>query len=333
MRVPSFKNLLSTKCLNEIIENGGPSINGVKIFDCTYSVNAKPDWKNFQMNELGRFDELMKKSSKHKEEFLKCHIPHAYHFDLDCAMFPGRYERFSFYQPEFFEIYAQKLGINKGDHLVFYSRGPYNGMMFSAKTFWLFKCYGHKDMSILDGGFAKWCKDGFKTECGTCSENVEMGNWSGSDNFSINVKYSELIKKDDSGKDMFEQTSSTVFLDARSENVYKGSVETGLNPYFVDGSYIPGTINIPANEFFKEDGTFKEADVIKNVINKRNINIIDENGKQKKQIITFCSTGTQATILNFALENIYPNIETKLWNGGLKELEVRNPKRISGKDF
>lgn len=64
MRIPSLKRVLPTKCLNEIIENGGPAINGVKILDCTYSITPKPNWKDFQMNELGQFDKLMKKSSK-----------------------------------------------------------------------------------------------------------------------------------------------------------------------------------------------------------------------------------------------------------------------------
>ncbi|CEF69214.1 Sulfurtransferase [Strongyloides ratti] len=331
MHILDLKKVLSTKCLNEIITNGGPKINGVKILDCTYSVTPKPNWEKFQMNELGQFNKLMEKSSKHKQDYLTSHIPHGTFFDFDCAMFPGRYERFSFYQPELFEIYAKKLGINRYEHLVFYSRGPYNGALFAAKAFRLFKCYGHENMSILDGGFDKWCKDGFKIESGTNDENNEIGNWSGSDNFSINVKYSELVKKNDDEKDMFEDLSKTIFLDARSENVYNGQTETGLNPYFVDGCYIPGTINLPATEFFNSDGTFKDELEIKNILNKKNIDIVDVDGKQKKEVVTFCNTGTQATILNFVLEHIYPKVKTRLWNGGLKELEVRNPKRISGK--
>lgn len=246
-------------------------------------------------------------------------------------MFPGRYERFSFYQPEFFEIYAQKLGINKGEHLVLYSRGPYNGMMFAAKAFRLFKLYGHNDISILDGGFDKWCKDDFKVESGKNNDDIKLGNWSAIDNFSINVKYSELTKKNNNEKDMFENSSTNILLDARPEMVYNGQVETGLNPYFVDGSYVPGTINLPASEFFNSDGTFKDESEVKNIISEKNIDLVDKDGKQKKEIVTFCNTGTQAPILNFVLENIYPNVETRLWNGGLKELEVRNPKRISGK--
>uniref|UniRef100_A0A0N4ZWH5 Sulfurtransferase n=1 Tax=Parastrongyloides trichosuri TaxID=131310 RepID=A0A0N4ZWH5_PARTI len=331
MTLKLLDKLISTKTLHDIIQNGGAAINGVRILDCTYSVTPKPDWKNFQMYELGQFEKLMKKPSKHKEEYLKSHIPSANHFDLDVARFPGRYERFSFYQPELFEIYAHKLGINKGEHLVLYSRGPYNGMLFAANVFWMFKCYGHKDLSVLDGGFNKWCKDLYPVESGSNDENIQLGNWSATDNFKINVKYSELIEKDEEGKDMFDQTTKNLFIDARPTKVYNGEVETGLNPYFVDGSYIPGTVNLPISELFKLDGTLKKEDEVKDVIGKKNLDIIDDEGKKKKEVITFCNTGTQATILNFVFENIYPKIETRLWNGSLKELEVRNPKRISGK--
>lgn len=64
MHILDLKKVLSTKCLNEIITNGGPKINGVKILDCTYSVTPKPNWEKFQMNELGQFNKLMEKSSK-----------------------------------------------------------------------------------------------------------------------------------------------------------------------------------------------------------------------------------------------------------------------------
>lgn len=36
-------------------------------------------------------------------------------------------------------LLIQMVGVNKGEHIILYSRGPLGGMMFSAKFAWLFK--------------------------------------------------------------------------------------------------------------------------------------------------------------------------------------------------
>lgn len=72
------------------------------------------------------------------------HIPGAVHFDMDVGQFPGKYERFSLYEPEMFEKYAQLLGINGDEHLILYGRGPFGGMLFPSRCFMVFK------VSIVD---------------------------------------------------------------------------------------------------------------------------------------------------------------------------------------
>jgi 3-mercaptopyruvate sulfurtransferase SseA len=60
---------------------------------------------------------------RHRDSYLDSHIPTAAHLDLNIAMYPGKYEKFSLYEPEIFEKYIQSLGINTNDYLVLYGRG------------------------------------------------------------------------------------------------------------------------------------------------------------------------------------------------------------------
>ena len=94
-------------------------------------------------------------------------------------MYPSRYERFAMYEPKIFERYAQMLGISNDQHLVFYDRGRFSGMLFSSRCYWLFKVskharcdasihelsyqgYGHEKLSLLNGVSGKRVRNNFK---------------------------------------------------------------------------------------------------------------------------------------------------------------------------
>uniref|UniRef100_A0AC35U1W7 MFS domain-containing protein n=1 Tax=Rhabditophanes sp. KR3021 TaxID=114890 RepID=A0AC35U1W7_9BILA len=309
MRTIGLSKLLPVKKVHDIIKNGGSTQNGVRILDCTYNVSAKPDPELFLKNEFGKFDLLMQKPSRHKADFLKSHIPTAVHFDLDCGMYPSKYERFAYYEPELFEQYAQKIGIDKDDHLIFYSRGPYNGMLFATKIWWLFKCYGHKNMSVMNGGFETWVGNKLEVESGP-SKIDKKGTFVGRNNFFINVSYDELTKKDENEKDMFGQNDKYNMLDVRPANQFTGEVETGLDPMNVNGAHISGAISLPALEFMNKDGTFKDEEGVKAVLERRNIDTSKTN-------VTSCNAGIQATITSFCMENIYPKVAMRMWSVSL----------------
>lgn len=77
---------------------------------------------------------------RQKDSYLAAHIPTAQFFDIDAAFYPTKYKRFASYPSETFEKYAQLLGINADDHLLFYGRGnPFQTMIFPARVYWLFK--------------------------------------------------------------------------------------------------------------------------------------------------------------------------------------------------
>lgn len=51
--------------------------------------------------------------------------------------------------------------IKTTDRVVIYEN---KGVLFSGRLYWMFRVFGHKNVSILNGGFKKWVDAGFATE-------------------------------------------------------------------------------------------------------------------------------------------------------------------------
>ncbi|KHJ87524.1 hypothetical protein OESDEN_12700 [Oesophagostomum dentatum] len=239
-----------------------------------------------------------------KDIYLSGHIPEAAFFSLDAALYPSRYERFAMYPPELFEKYVQMVGINSGEHLILYSRGAIGGMMFSSKA----AC--SEKLSILNGGLDQWIRQ--KNELSTENVQLPAGNWKASDHLSeYNIKFEEMEQKD-GDKAYLEKTDEVNFLDARVRGQFNG----------VRGSKIAGFKNAPAIELILENGQLKSADQIRQWL--------IENGYNSKQpIVTLCNTGMQAAMLAHIIETAIPETSPRVYNGSMKEMELRDPKRIT----
>ncbi|GMR59809.1 hypothetical protein PMAYCL1PPCAC_30004, partial [Pristionchus mayeri] len=53
--------------------------------------------------------------------------------------------------------------VNKGDAVVVYGRGPFGGMLFAARAWWLLKVYSIHEVAVLEGGIDKWKEEGGAT--------------------------------------------------------------------------------------------------------------------------------------------------------------------------
>jgi len=73
-----------------------------------------------------------------------------------------------------------------------------------------------------------------------------------------------------------------------------------------------------------KDGTMKTSEEIKKFLHERGY-------RDGQPVITTCNTGIQTCLLALALEQAYPNAPVRVYNGSLKEMEIRDPKRISGR--
>uniref|UniRef100_A0A914QBV1 Rhodanese domain-containing protein n=1 Tax=Panagrolaimus davidi TaxID=227884 RepID=A0A914QBV1_9BILA len=297
----SSQRFIEAKELNNLLNEKKGNL---RVLDCTYQMSSKADAEKYAKMCLDDPSAALKNDTPQFQAFAKSHIPTAQHFNLDFAMNPGEFERFSFLEPEKFQQYVQSLGINNNDHV----------------------CYGHGDnISILNGGLDAWSKAGYETESLIDSpQKIPVGNWTAEYSlYDHIINFYDLTTKDRSGKDVFEKSSDVNIFDARPSAQFNNEADSGFDKSKVHGSHIPGTKNLPCNEFIDSNGFILTENKIKEKLDSYGFDF----GKPN---VTLCGMGNQASMLATIIESVYPNAELKVYNGSLKEMELRAPERING---
>ena len=91
------------------------------------------------------------------EEFNSCHIPDARFFDINKISDQSSDLPHMLPNEVFFSKMVGKLGINNDDTIIAYD----NSIFFSsARAWWMFKIFGHKNLKIIDGGLKAWKDQG-----------------------------------------------------------------------------------------------------------------------------------------------------------------------------
>ncbi|CAI2353876.1 unnamed protein product [Caenorhabditis sp. 36 PRJEB53466] len=318
----SLKKIIDVGSVNNLLKKGIINKEGVRLVDCSFAISQRPDWKTFEKEQYGKFEELLAAPSPSRKLYQNGHIPEAIHIDLDIATYPSKYQRFQQYPKELFEQFAQLVGLNNKEHFIFYGKGAFGGMLFASKIAWIFKTYGHENVSLVDGGFDAWRGNGFKVS--TESVKLPRGNWTGEDQLEKYViTFEDLEAKDSEEKQYIEKTSEVNFLDTRVRAQFEGTQETGLDPHLVNGTRIPGFKNAPSSELLAKNGTLKSETEIQSWL--------VQNGYVANQpTVTSCNSGVQAALLAYVMDAVEPSSAPRLYNGSLKEMELRDPKKISG---
>ncbi|VDN18350.1 unnamed protein product [Gongylonema pulchrum] len=316
-----LKNFISTSVVADLLQKGGfKSGNEYKLLDCAGDLPARDNHDQFMKTLYGKFEEMMQMDTKQKRDYMKKHIPQSVHMDLNIAAYPGRYEPYAMYPPEIFQKYARLLGLNRSQHIVLYGRQQLAGMLFPSRIAWLFKYYGHEDVSVVDGGLDAWEKDGGAVT--TEIPKITLGDWEAKACPERIVTYEQLIEKDSSNKNMFDKTSQMNFFDARPRAQFEGKADTTLDPNKVNGSHVPGTKTAPAIEMIDENGHLKSPDELKSWLEHCGF-------KKDRPTVSLCLRGIQACMLNLAIEDLYPSLHPRVYHGSCLELQARDPGRIS----
>jgi len=92
-----------------------------------------------------------------REEFEECHIPGAVFFDIDEIADTSVPLHHTMPPAEVFSSKVRKLGLGDGSHIVVYDDN--GGFMAAARVWWMFRVFGHANVSVLDGGLPKWLRE------------------------------------------------------------------------------------------------------------------------------------------------------------------------------
>jgi thiosulfate/3-mercaptopyruvate sulfurtransferase len=87
-------------------------------------------------------------------EYHAAHIPGAVRFDLDAVSDPESDLPHMLPSAAFFADAMEQAGVRPTDRVICYDASGVN--LSAARVWWMFRVFGHRQVAVLDGGFAAW---------------------------------------------------------------------------------------------------------------------------------------------------------------------------------
>ncbi|MFB6310793.1 MAG: sulfurtransferase [Salinirussus sp.] len=187
---------------------------------------------------------------------------------------------------EEFEERMGSHGISEDSTVVLYGD---NANWFAAYTYWQFKYYGHDDVRLLDGGREYWIENDYPTTDAVPD--------------FPDVTY-EADRPRESIRAYKEDVENAInrglpLVDVRSPEEFRGEVlaPPGLEETAQRGGHVPGAKNISWAAVTNDDGTFKDADEIRELYAEEGI---DGEGT----VVAYCRIGERSSVAWFALHEL-----------------------------
>jgi len=215
-----------------------------------------------------------------EDEYKKNHIPNSVFFDINKIADPKNPLPHMIPSKELFSIMMQNLGINNQDEIIIYDNSP---LLSSARAWFLFRYFGHKNIFILNGGLKNWEKIG--GEITNKKTIISTGNFqSNTEKKNLVVDLNQMIS--------FSDNNSKLILDARSYKRFTGEAKEprpGL-----DSGHIPNSKSLPSSDLVTSDGFLKSIEELDKIFSNNNFN-------NSEQIIATCGSGVSACVISVAL--------------------------------
>ena len=253
-------------------------------------------YNNLDLPNLVVLDGTIPKVTEQGLESDTIQIPNARFFDIKkkfsdvAAPFPNTVP-----SEEQFNLEARELGINTNSIIIVYDD---KGIYSSARVWYLFKAFGHKQVAVLDGGLPEWVAKGYAVEekkTGTYS----LGNFHG-------TYYPDYFKFFDDIQNLKEDNSCTI-LDARSSERFNGTVaepRAGLR-----SGNIPGSESLPFKQLM--DGyCMKPVEELKHIFASFQL--------EDNTLICSCGSGITACIIALAY-TLTGNTNMSVYDGSWTE--------------
>src|SRR3954447_10033275 len=177
---------------------------------------------------------------------------------------------------------------------------------FAAYTYWYLKYYGHDNVRLMNGPREKWIAEGKETTTDVPSYEATTFNATEGDD-AIRAKRDEVLGALD------EDTS---LVDVRSPAEFSGEL-IAMAGYEQEGAqragHIPGAASVPWAQAVKEDGTFKDADDLRQLYSDKGV--VDGG----KDIIAYCRIGERSAHTWFVLHELLGQDNVKNYDGSWTE--------------
>ncbi|KAI7853028.1 Rhodanese-like domain-containing protein [Circinella umbellata] len=216
------------------------------------------------------------------QEYVQQHIPGARFFGIDEIKDTTVDLPHMLPTPEVFAEAVGRLGISEKDQVVVYDSV---GIFSATRVYWTFKVFGHQNVSVLNGGLAKWIKEGRATETGAPKITHT--------HYTVPTLNKQLVRDYNQVLENARQDGKLAqVLDARPNPRFTGEApepRPGLS-----SGHMPGSISVPFNVVI-EDGQLLDSEKLRGVFESRGVDL-------DKEIVASCGSGITASTLYFALE-------------------------------
>ena len=237
------------------------------------------------------------------DEFHAAHIPGAVFLDIDELSDRSNPAPHMLPSADEFGAAMEQLGIGRDDRIIIYDNST---IRTAARGWFMLRQFGASAVAILNGGLQKWTAEGRATEGGQSRP--------GSASFAADSR-SEIVTK----AQVLDGLSAPV-LDARGRPRFEGSApdpRPGVAP-----GHIPGARNLPFEELYNADGTFKDRPALRRLFAEAGID-------PARPFVASCGSGVTANSLIFAA-HLLGNDEARLYDGSWSEwgADPATPKAI-----
>ena len=219
--------------------------------------------------------------------FAAGHIPGALYADLDRDLsgprtsFSGRHP---LPEPGLLAATLSRFGIDAEVQVVAYDQGPGS---FAARLWWLLRWLGHREVAVLDGGFAAWERAGLPVS--SAIEARAPRQFSARADARLLVSTAEVATAIDCGA---LTRGDAVLVDARSADRFAGENES-IDPV---AGHIPGARNHPFAGNLDAHGRFLAPAQLERAWQHT------LHGSAPRQLIAMCGSGVTACHNLLALE-------------------------------
>ncbi|KAG0234025.1 rhodanese family protein [Mortierella sp. GBAus27b] len=255
------------------------------------------------------------------QEFKDAHIPGARYFDIEDIKDKSSSLPHMMPSAEQFATQVGDLGISNDDHVVVYDTV---GFSSAPRVYWMLKAFGHRNVSVLNGGLKAWTAAGYPVEQGEAKiapKKYEVPEL----NLNRIKYYDQVLEIVKNNKDRI------TIIDARPNARFTGKApepRAGLS-----SGHMPGAKNVPflelsdmqTGELYNDEQlteAFKRAGV--------NVNELKQTTKPGQEVILSCGSGVTASALYFSLEKLGVS-DLAVFDGSWTEYASR-PESIIVKD-
>jgi len=231
------------------------------IADCRYNLNDEP---------LGR------------RLYLASHVPGAVFVNLAhdlAATRTGTNGRHPLPAPEVMAETFARLGIGNATQVIAYDQ---DAGAFASRLWWMLRYLGHDAVAVLDGGFARWTREGRAVRGGNETRSPAT--------FTPRLRKDMRVTVDDVAARLGD--GSMLLVDARSPERFEGNPDPLDNVY----GHIPGARNRFYRHNVAADGTLRPASELKTEFER----VLG--GRRATDVVMYCGSGVTACHNLLAME-------------------------------